>query len=125
MNASNKILVRTLRYQSEEIVREGIAGWGNTMSDAADAIEAQDMDNDFLDKQLAALRARVAELEAEQALDYVEKINKYYDGVKDGVYLYAWWADGGLQVGTSGKTFTEAWKEIEQDRAAALAKGER
>jgi len=65
MNASNKILVQTLRHQSEEIAHQNIAGWGNTMSDAADVIEAQDMDNDFLDKQLAALRARIAELEGE------------------------------------------------------------
>ena len=32
-------LVKTLREQSKEIANKGIAGWGNTMSDAAEKIE--------------------------------------------------------------------------------------
>lgn len=36
------------------------------MSDAADAIEAQDMDNVFLDKQLAALRSELEQVKGER-----------------------------------------------------------
>ena len=32
-------LVETLRFQSAEISSAGIAGWGNTMADAADEID--------------------------------------------------------------------------------------
>jgi len=35
-------MITTLRAQSEEIAREGHAGWGNTMSAAADAIAEKD-----------------------------------------------------------------------------------
>ena len=49
-------------------------------------------------------------------------INAYYDGVKDGVYRFAWWADGVQQVGTSGKTLAQAYLEIEQERALSLSR---
>lgn len=39
-------IVKTLRDQSKEIDAQGISGWGNTMSDAADYIEE-------LERQLA------------------------------------------------------------------------
>lgn len=49
-----------------------------------------------------------------------EEINAYYDGVVDGVLCYAWWKDGTQMVGTTGKTFQSALKEIESERAEML-----
>jgi len=37
---TNKELIELLRKQAEEIAKEGHAGWGNTMSFAADRLEA-------------------------------------------------------------------------------------
>lgn len=39
-----KNLIETLRNQAVEIAKEGHAGWGNTMSCAADAIEKLDVE---------------------------------------------------------------------------------
>lgn len=50
-----------------------------------------------------------------------EEINAYYNGLGDGVYLYAWWKDSVLMVGTTAKTYKQAKEEIEADRVKALA----
>jgi hypothetical protein len=41
-----KNLIETLRNQAVEIAKEGHAGWGNTMSCAADAIEKLDAEGE-------------------------------------------------------------------------------
>ena len=44
-----------------------------------------------------------------------ETIKAYYDGVKEGVYRYAWWKDGSQYVGTTGTTLKRALEEIEKE----------
>ena len=39
----------------------------------------------------------------------------YIQGLKDGVYLYAWWKDGIQYVGTCGTTLKEAIRRIEKE----------
>ena len=51
-----------------------------------------------------------------------EEINAFYDGLIEGVHMYAWWEDGIQNVGTTGKTYRTALKEIEAERQAALGK---
>ena len=51
-----------------------------------------------------------------------EEINAYYNGLGDGVYLYAWWKDGVQYVGTTGRTYKDAIAQIEASRAKDLAK---
>lgn len=53
----------------------------------------------------------------------VSQLKAYYRGIRDGVWLYAWWKDGVEYVGTSGKTLKEAREKIdsqEQEELAAL-----
>ena len=50
-----------------------------------------------------------------------EVINSYYDGMYQGIYLYAWMKDGTYYVGTTGRTFEEAKKEIENERVYKLS----
>ena len=64
--------------------------------------------------EIATLQSRLSAAER-------DKLERYYEGVKQGVFMYAWWAEGAMQVGTSGKTFSEAILEIEKDRVLALA----
>ena len=49
-----------------------------------------------------------------------EEINAYYDGLKEGVYLYAYMKDGVYYVGTTGKTLKSAYADIEEERGQAL-----
>ena len=46
--------------------------------------------------------------------------NAYYDGMIDGVRLFAHWKDGEQFVGTCGKTLKKAIEDIEKLRANAL-----
>ena len=55
-------------------------------------------------------------------MDKQKEINAFYDGMIEGVYLYAWWKDGVQYVGTTGRTLKEAVAWIEDERAKALAK---
>ena len=50
------------------------------------------------------------------------EINAFYDGLIEGVHMYAWWKDGTQYVGTTGKTYRAALAEMEEERAKALAK---
>lgn len=50
------------------------------------------------------------------------EINSYYDGLGDGVYMYAWWKDGVQYVGTTGRTCKDALAQVEEERAKELAK---
>lgn len=36
----------------------------------------------------------------------------YKAGMKQGIWLFAWWKDGEQYVGTSGRTLKEAYKEL-------------
>lgn len=49
-----------------------------------------------------------------------EEINAYYDGLIEGVHMYAWWKDSKQYVGTTGKTFASARADLEEERAKAL-----
>ena len=51
-----------------------------------------------------------------------EKHEEYTKGLKQGVWLYAWWKDGVQYVGTSGKTYIQAITEIDSKEGAALKK---
>lgn len=45
-----------------------------------------------------------------------EKLNAFYDGVKEGIWKYAYYKDGVQYVGTTGKTLKEAWAEIDRKK---------
>jgi hypothetical protein len=49
-----------------------------------------------------------------------EEIHTYYDGVKEGIWKYAWWKDGVQYVGTSGKTLKEAIADVEAEKKQQL-----
>lgn len=36
----------------------------------------------------------------------------YYEGMRRGITLYAWWKDGVQYVGTCGRTLEQALKEV-------------
>ena len=48
------------------------------------------------------------------------RIHEYFNGIVEGVRLYAWWKDGEQYVGTCGKTLKEAISDIEEERKEAL-----
>ena len=48
------------------------------------------------------------------------RIHEYFNGIVEGVRLYAWWKDGEQYVGTCGKTLKEAIGDIEEERKEAL-----
>ena len=48
------------------------------------------------------------------------RINEYFDGIVEGVRMYAWWKDGEQFVGTCGKTLKKAIEEIEAERKETL-----
>jgi len=48
------------------------------------------------------------------------RINEYYNGMVEGVRLYAHWKDGVEYVGTTGKTLKKAIEQIEAERKEAL-----
>ena len=43
----------------------------------------------------------------------------YYEGLREGVTLYAWWRDGVQYVGTCGRTLADALAEIDQQQQEA------
>ena len=44
-----------------------------------------------------------------------ERIQIYFEGVKEGIRMYAWWRDGIQYVGTTGLTLKEALVRIDLD----------
>lgn len=44
---------------------------------------------------------------------FLELEKSYKAGMKQGIWLYAWWKDGVQYVGTTGRTLAEALKEID------------
>lgn len=54
------------------------------------------------------------------------EIDAYYQGVKDGLWRYAWIRDGVYYVGTTGRTLEEAYNQVDLERKQALEEcGER
>ena len=49
-----------------------------------------------------------------------DEMRAYYDGVKEGIWKYAYMKDGTYYVGTTGKTLKQAYNEIEVERQLAL-----
>lgn len=39
----------------------------------------------------------------------------YFDGLREGIRMYAWWKDGIQYVGTTGRTLKEALAEIDEE----------
>lgn len=44
------------------------------------------------------------------------EINAKYDGMIEGITLYAHWKDGVQYVGTTGKTLKKALEDVEKER---------
>jgi hypothetical protein len=55
-------------------------------------------------------------------MDNREKIKAYYQGLKEGVRMFAWWKDGVQYVGTCGTTLKEALKEVDEEELGRLSK---
>ena len=49
-----------------------------------------------------------------------EEIRTYYDGVKEGIWKYAYYKDGVQYVGTTGKTLKEALAEVDEEKKKML-----
>jgi len=54
--------------------------------------------------------------------DDAGRIHEYYNGIAEGVRMYAHRKSGEQFVGTTGKTLKQALKEIEEERTEALEK---
>lgn len=50
----------------------------------------------------------------------VAQAEAYFDGVADGLRVYAWQRDGTMYVGTTGSTLAEAIHELDATRALAV-----
>ena len=51
-----------------------------------------------------------------------EEINAYYDGLREGVYMYAYMKDAVFYVGTTGRTLKQAYADVEEERERALSR---
>jgi hypothetical protein len=51
-----------------------------------------------------------------------ELIYAHYDGLREGVRMYAWWKDGVQYVGTTGRTLREALVDIDVREKRELVK---
>lgn len=60
-----------------------------------------------------------------QSLQSQNEINAYYEGLREGVYTYAYMKDGTYYVGTTGRTLAKAYEDIEWERASALKRNEK
>jgi len=56
-----------------------------------------------------------------EPIEEIEEVNAYYDGLADGIRMYAHWKDGVQYVGTTGKPLIKALQENEQKRAEAVS----
>ena len=52
--------------------------------------------------------------------DDAGRIHEYYDGMAEGVRLFAWWKNGEQFVGTCGRTLKEALDGVEIERKEYL-----
>lgn len=62
--------------------------------------------------------------EQEQYLQ-LQMTKAYYQGVREGLEMYAHWRDGVQYVGTTGKTLKEALAKIHMEQSETLAKYDR
>ena len=46
-----------------------------------------------------------------------ESTKAYYEGLKEGIWRFAWMKDGVYYVGTTGKTLKEALAEVDAEMA--------
>ncbi len=44
-----------------------------------------------------------------------EEIHVYFEGVKEGIWRFAWWRDGVQYVGTSGTTLKQALADVDKE----------
>lgn len=49
-----------------------------------------------------------------------DEIRTYYDGVKEGLWKYAYWKDGVQYVGNMGTTLKEAIAKVDEECKKAL-----
>jgi len=49
-----------------------------------------------------------------------EEIHTYYDGVKEGLWKYAYWKDGIQYVGNMGTTLKEALAKVDEEKKKML-----
>ena len=52
------------------------------------------------------------------------KKRTYWDGLREGITMYAWWKDGKEYVGATGKTLHRALAEINEIEARGESMGE-
>jgi len=50
----------------------------------------------------------------------IKLIIKFYDGISEGIAMYAHWKDGVQYVGTTGKTLKQAHADIATERERAI-----
>ena len=62
--------------------------------------------------------------EQEQYLQ-LEMTKAYYQGVREGLEMYAHWRDGVQYVGTTGRTLKEALAKVHMEQSETLAKYDR
>jgi hypothetical protein len=55
----------------------------------------------------------------------LQMTNAYYQGLREGIELYAHWKDGVQYVGTTGKTLKQALAVVHQEQQDTLAKFDR
>jgi hypothetical protein len=48
------------------------------------------------------------------------EVRAYFNGMRDGVWLYAWWKDGEQFVGSCGNKLADAIKEIDEEEKAVI-----
>jgi hypothetical protein len=53
-------------------------------------------------------------------LDTIEEINAYYEGKKDGIWLFAWWKDSRQYVGSCGQLLSVSISEVMEQQKQAL-----
>jgi hypothetical protein len=51
-----------------------------------------------------------------------QEIDAYYEGLREGVYRYAYMKDGTYYVGSTGRTLQQAYADIEEERCLALSR---
>lgn len=49
-----------------------------------------------------------------------QEIKCHYEGMRKGIYAYAWMRDGTYYVGTTGRTLKEAMADVDQQEKNAL-----
>ena len=48
------------------------------------------------------------------------EVKAYFQGKRDGIWLFAWWKDGEQYCGTSGKKLSEVEKEIIREEQQSI-----